>query len=619
MKFKKKFLVNRFIYLFLTGMIFILFRCSHENITNNNGNLGEFSPYSMKSLCFAGELYLDTIRLSGDCSSSESVEFSLINPANSAMQLSEGIFSWVPQLSDTGMTTVECEMRVKGRIPDTISWKILVVYWSENCASYTHKDDATIQDASTLPVGYFVYSPYTEVGIYRSEIRHFEPHLIPNTSADRVGNISISDDGKWICYTDRSRNRICLLTVNGCKKAIVPVTGTDSGFPAMAGFYRNSPMGTEIYYLASKRLLKSIHVDLSTEIPSFSGERVLADLQNKYCFRNADFMQLSVVKDQVFGEINPIFDTLAFYRTGYLTIPDGGRGTGGPEDVYKWKNDIAVIIEGCGHTQSHDGLLCLANPGGIIGNPQCVPHQHKGFYISPFRRVTDPPINFFTEHVDRYGISLNWCPSEYQSRSRSDVDFWGWYFGNNNDYVIGRQLGYLNENGIWMINWKSNTWYRLTPVERNIQTLQPAVYFYANDEDTLIAGQCEEDTSEKPVPYDPATDAFNPNYKIIYPNGGQSFAVGEQCVIKVTAARSGNAVINITYNNGLNWNQLPGLNRSINPIIDSVIVFTIPDSASIGKGKKISTISNNCWLQLIDYGNPNFNDISDGPFSIRGR
>jgi hypothetical protein len=599
-----------------------MIQCDRKNIVNEDRKCINFDSGSMRPQCLANTLYLDTIRLSSPaCSLYDAVEILLLNNTDNGMKIVDSIFSWTPGLSDTGMVTVQCEVRVDGRVKDTISWDISVVYWPENCAPYTHKEDATVMDASQLPSGYFIYSRYSETGIYRSEIQHFEPHLIPNTSADLPGNLSISSNGKWICYVDRSRKRICLVTINGCNKTIVPVADTDSGFPMMAGFYQNGPYETEsvteIYYLASHRVLKSVRVDLSKDIPVFSNDRILVDLQESYCFRNADFMQLSVVKDQVFGEINPVVGSKVFYRTGYLTIPDGGRGIGGPRDVYKWKDDFPMLTEGCGHTQSHDGKYCLANPGGVTGNPKCVPHTHNGFYITEFRRITDTPINYFTDHIDRYGVSINWCPLEYQGKPRSEVDFWGWYFGNKNEYVIGRQMGYLNENGIWMIDWQNNVWYRLTPVEKNILSQQPAVYFYTNNQSTLIGEPCEEDTSEKPLPYDPTTDEFNPNYKILYPNGGETFMVGQQCTVKVTTIRNGNAMLNITFNNGLNWDLLPGLDRSINPAIDSLIVFTIPDSVSIGKGKKISTVSDYCWLQIMDYGNPNFKDLSDAPFSIK--
>lgn len=606
--------------IYILVVLFLMIQCDRNPLKQECISI-DFDPNTMRPQCVVNKTYLDTIRLSASCLSYGSVVISLLNKPENGMQIEGTIFSWTPSLSDTGQVKVQCEINVNGRIKDTISWDISVMYWPENCASYTHKDDATIGDVSFLPPGYFIYSLYSETGIFRSEIQHFEPHLIPNTSADLPGNLSISDDGKWVCYVDRSRKRICLVTINGCNKTIVPVSHTDSGFPMMAGFYRKSPFETEnmteIYYLASNTVLKSVKVDLSKDVPVFSNDRILVDLQESYCFRNADFMQISVVKDQVFGEINPIANNQVFYRSGYLTIPDGGRGIGGPQDVYKWKDDFNLLVEGCGHTQSHDGSLCLANPGGAIGNPECVPHSHKGFYITKFRRITDTPINYFTDHIDRDGISINFCPLQYQDKSRKEVDFWGWYFGNNNDFVIGRQMGYLNENGVWMIDWKNNIWYRLTPVEKNVLTQQPAVYFYTNNHSSLLGEPCEEDTSEKPLPYDPTIDEFNPNYKILYPNGGETFVVGQQCTVKVTTIRQGNAMLNVTFNNGLNWDLLPGLDRSINPAIDSLIVFTIPDSVSIGTGKKISTVSDNCWLQIIDYGNPNFNDLSDAPFSIK--
>ena len=93
------------------------------------------------------------------------------------------------------------------------------------------------------------------------------------------------------------------------------------------------------------------------------------------------------------------------------------------------------------------------------------------------------------------------------------------------------------------------------------------------------------------------------------------FSVGQSCTVKVYAVREANAILNITFNNGLNWIQLPELNRGINPMRDSVIVFTIPDSVSIGR-KKVSTVSSECWLQIMDYGNANFFDLSDSSFSI---
>ena len=161
------------------------------------------------------------------------------------------------------------------------------------------------------------------------------------------------------------------------------------------------------------------------------------------------------------------------------------------------------------------------------------PHSHNGFILLNFAESQILPLIFHRSYRQIRG-QHQLVSSSIPGMAKKDVDFWGWYFSNDNDYVIGRQMGYLNENGVWMIDWRNNIWYRLTPVERNILTQQPAVYFYTNNQSTPVGEPCEEDTSEKPLPYDPTIDEFNPNYKILYPNGGEAFVVGQQCTVKVT-------------------------------------------------------------------------------------
>lgn len=594
--------------------IIIIFSCD-KNAVKIERKCFKADHSSDANSAVVNKLYIDTISLSS-CSGSDTAAISLLKSSD-GMQLEGNVFTWTPQVSQVGVHKVSCAVLQNGEEVDTVFWEIKVEgFWPPDCAPYTHKNDVTVGDPSTLPDGFFVYNPQTETGLFKSEIRQFNPQLIPNTIADRPGCISISDNGQWACYVDQSRSRICLVNINGCNKTVVPVSETDIGFPTIAGFYRNSPYGSEIFYLASNKVLKSVKVDFTGEIPVFSGDRVIADLGEQYRFNKDDFMQISVVKDQIYAEISPYVNGVVYSRTGYLTIPDGGRGIGGPEDVYQWKDDILEVVGGCGHTQSHDGLLCAANAGSI--GSQCVPHSHKGFFITPFRRVTDPPVNMYTEHIDKFGTSINWCPLQYQNSSGFEVDYWGWYFSNRNDLIIGRQIGALNEDGLWVVDWEKSVWYRVTPIEKNIKALMPAVYFYPEGKSSVVIDHCNEDTSEKPLPYNPDTDFFNPHYKIKYPNGGEIFKVGDKVTVEVASSREGNAILNISYDNGLNWVQVPGLTRSINPLYDTKITFTIPDSVTIGR-KKISTNSETCYLQLMDYGNSNFNDISDSPFSIIAR
>ena len=605
----------------MNGLVLIIFFISFNQCNKRMGVTNPpaidtlFQSTGMKTSAMVNHLYIDTIHLSGNCD--DCTLSVLSSTARSLIILQDSIVSWIPQLTDTGNVLISIQVSRKQKVIDSLSWNILVSGdWPTGCANYVHKADVAIANASTLPAGYFVYNPYTETGVYASPIEAFDPYLVPNTKADRPGNLSISDDGNWILYVDLSRNRIVLITISGCNKTIVPTLNCDPGFPTIAGFYRQSPYQSELFYLASTSVLKSVKVDIKNGSPIFSNDRVVADLSDKYHFNSADFMQISLVKDQLFSEISPIVNGKIISRTGYLTIPDGGCGVGGPLDVYQWLND-PLVVEGCGHTQSHDGRLCLANAGGLVGSTQCVPHGHKGFYVTSFRKVSEPPIDMLTEHIDKYGISVNWCPSEYQERSYNEVDFWGWYFGNRNDLVIGRQMGTLNENGIWIVDWQQNIWYRLTPIAKNIQTLQPAVYFYHDTLAQINNVLCQEDTTEKPLPYNPNADFFNPHYRIIKPSGGETFNVGDPCSVFVASTRSGNAILYWSLNSGRSWSPVPELNRSINPLQDSIVTFLIPDSIFSGN-TMTSTISSKCLLLLQDYGNSNYKDISDSTFNIIG-
>lgn len=593
---------------------FLALNCTDDSSLNNRPRIYfEFNPDIMNSESVVEELLMDTVHLNV-IDKTQPLTLKLCD-STVGWQINDSIFSWTPAVKDTGINTVKLFVLSDKDTIDTISWNVVVKgNWPANCPYYTHKDDAQIGSASALPKGFFIYNPHTEPGLYISSINGFNPQLIPNTSADRPVCISISDDGKWICYVDKSRSRVCLVGVNGCNKTIVPVSGYDPGFPTITGFYRNSPYGNEIYYLANTRTLKSIKVDFSSSVPSFSNDRILAQFQNNYQFNTDDIIQLSVVKDQVFGEIMPVVDGRIIYRSGYLTIPGGGTGIADESNVYKWKDNLIFEAYGCGHTQTFDGSLCLANAGSI-GSPDCTPRDHNGFYISKFFRDTDEPVSLQNEYIEKYSISINWCPPEYQGHSMRDVDFWGWYFGNNNDYVIGRQMGSLGQNSIWMVHWSSNTWFRLTPKEQNVLTLQPAVYFYGDKETSYEAAQCIDDTSEHPLPYDPNADWFNPNYKIKKPNGGEVFHVGDVCTLKVSSRLPGHANLYMSFDNGISMITIPGLSNSINPYSDTLFTFAIPDTIKRGS-KKISTVSDQCIFYLIDYGNSTYADYSDSTFSI---
>lgn len=600
----------------ILSLIILLLFCTNDPGVNIVHKDLIFDSEKMNSEATVEQMYIATINVSSN-KKFDSLSFRLCDSL-SGWKLVENIFSWKPAIQDTGVHKIKIVVYSNFLLIDTISWVVKVRgYWPENCPVNTHKNDGVIESAQNLPKGFFVYNPYTKPGLYISPINNFNPELIPNTNSDRPGNISISDCGEWICYLDKSRNRICLIRLNGCGKTIVPVSGVVPGFPTVTGFYRSSPYGTEIFYLASPSQLRSLRVDLSSD-PVFGEDRILAELNGNYQFNCDDFIGFSVVKDQVFAEIMPIVDSRVVFRTGFLTIPNGGRGIANEDNIFKWKDDLTLEAYGCGHTQTHDGLLCVANAGQFTGFPECTPYDHNGFYVSKFFRDSDDPISMQFDYLQKHAISINWCPPEYQGYTMRDVDFWGWYFGNNNEYIIGRQMGSLGQNGIWIVHWQSNTWYRLTPKEQNVLALLPAVYFYKGNDLLDNLTKCEDSTTESLVPYNPDLDWFNPQYRIIKPNGGEVFTVGQACTLKVSSRYPSHATIYISVDNGITMFTLPGLNNSINPYVDTLITFTIPDS--IGRGsRKVSTVSDQCICYIVDYGNESYFDISDSTFSIKSR
>jgi hypothetical protein len=602
-----------FIGIVISGLIQVLCSQKSSPVAANQKKLFVFNPSAMTNYDTVGRQYCDTIRLD---STSDKFTFALCN-SDTAIKLKDTIITWIPAQTDTGIRDIRIIVLLNSKPVDTISWPMTIYgNWPSGCASYTHKYDVQEGQASSLPDGYFIYAPYAQSGINKSPIHQFVPKRIPNTYSDQPGNISISDDGKWICYVDRSRNRICLITINGCYKTIAPIASVDPGFPTIAGFYRRSPFGSEIFYNASTRVLRSITVNLSNQAPQFGSDRSIVSVSPNYFVNSDDFIQMSVVGNQIFGEICPVINNTVIYRTAFMTIPNNGQGTAGDADIYQWKNDSDIAVYGCGHTQTHDGTYCLAN-AGPCGSPSCVPQEHNGFYVTHFYHVSDQPVNMVTDYLDKYASSINWCPEEYQNyNNMSMVDFWGWYFGNRDDYVIGRQLGSLGQNGIWMVDWPTNTWYRLTPVEQNILTLQPAVFFYSDSIPGITdSAQCMDDTSESPLPYDPTTDWFNPHLHVVRPNGGETYAVGEQCTVQVSASRPGSDVLYLSVDDGKSFATLPGFTTAINPFSDTIAVFTIPDSIESGAGQE-STISDKCLIEIRDYGNSNYYDISDSTFSI---
>ena len=140
---------------------------------------------------------------------------------------------------------------------------------------------------------------------------------------------------------------------------------------------------------------------------------------------------------------------------------------------------------------SHDGQYCIANSAWI--GSACVPNKrshgtinpddamdHKGFYMTRFFRAGDPAANLYTI-PDEHGVSINWCPENYRYGSYSDVDFNGWSFSNNSDYVVGVQQGTLVAAGVWVVKWGTNTWTCLTGQNSDGATFVSPRLFFSSD------------------------------------------------------------------------------------------------------------------------------------------
>jgi len=116
---------------------------------------------------------------------------------------------------------------------------------SGNCPKYTHKDDASIGNVTSLPEGFFVFDRDTIPGLYKSLVLNYNASLIPNTEHDYPRTISISDDGKWVLYANGYSGILYLIQVNGCGKTIVPVTNTSGMYPTITDFTGEVPVSVK--------------------------------------------------------------------------------------------------------------------------------------------------------------------------------------------------------------------------------------------------------------------------------------------------------------------------------------------------------------------------------------
>ncbi len=169
-------------------------------------------------------------------------------------------------------------------------------------------------------------------------------------------------------------------------------------YPREVGWLRESPYGTEVYYFADSRTLKAVRVYLESDTAYFGEERILIDLYGldpKWRMVPHPTLKFGVAGDQVFGRFENWESGERRTHIEFCTIPYNGRGTAGLSDIYRWKAYAYTDVGGCGFAMSFDGALCVSNAPYMEVQDGCLPISHKGFAITPFRRVDDPALHFF--------------------------------------------------------------------------------------------------------------------------------------------------------------------------------------------------------------------------------
>jgi len=237
--------------------------------------------------------------------------------------------------------------------------------------------------------------------------------------------------------------------------------------------------------------------------------------------------------------------------------------------------------------------------------------DHKGFCIAGFCLPGD---SLHTrDYLAEKGISVNWCPPEFRSgMPPRKNDFYRYYFGNSNDYVVTRASGEETSIcGIWLVHWATNTWTSITERATSARADFVAVHFG----ETITPAAFALDTATFAIDdtVGPVIDLRDPKYQIVYPNGGEVFNVGDTLEVKVRSYRDANAMLLMMRED--ESFPFPGLNSAFNPRTDSVFTAVIPESIAVSFGRSVSMVSDS-WLILVQDYDGTYADYSDGVFGI---
>jgi len=354
------------------------------------------------------------------------------------------------------------------------------------CPSFV-KRAAIEGNPGNLPSGWFVYSKADAKGIYWSPLKSFSETLIPGTNDLVSWRAKISDDGKWILagFDKTSGGELRLFKRDGTGMTVVPTNAPVAN--PVSGFVRNGPKGTEIFYGVTGTGIRGMAVNLTGATPLFGATRLIIN-----CLIGGDqWHGIGISGNHAaanYGFICMDFVRIQSCVWQMVTIPNGGNGTADSyANRWPYTYNADSVDYSCNIDLSWDGAIMAHNPGkGWVVPPfgdTCFPvwdgavnGDHKGPVLLPFVESSQPPMSMRDFYYQK-SVSVNWTLPRFRGFTSDESGFNQWAFGNNPDYLIGMHTNIpsatnMNEWGAWMVQWKTNTWTRVT--SPTTQALWPA-------------------------------------------------------------------------------------------------------------------------------------------------
>ena len=341
------------------------------------------------------------------------------------------------------------------------------------CPAFVHKVAIRqyVDSGAVLPKGTVVCGLLYANGLYTAPLGQNTPSLIPNSDKDGLCNSTqITEDGQWVLYNAGGPR---IIRIDGQFKTAVPVV-TASISEGCCTFWWHAPSGMmEVVYRATgDATIHAIPVTFGAAAPTFGTDHIIANLTGG----SAEFT-MGVSYNHMFLR----FDD-AHMGPKMITIPNNGTGTATNADFYK-PTEYSPL--GCMPTISHDGRICVYNPG-FDQWCHCMPDEyclarHKSCVLLPFQEENAIPVSWPSVLVKTMAISINWAPADFLLLNPRDTaglgldsnnqgsDVRGWCFTNDCNYLScdawGHKIG-TDSGCIFLVQWPTNTWTRiLTPMK----------------------------------------------------------------------------------------------------------------------------------------------------------